>query len=887
DALPVPVIQWFKDGAAITGAVGSTYTISNMTAGTVGDYFARATNPAGSTDSRTAGITLEEDLRPPLLMTDPVNQPRLLSDGTFVFTFDEDMDPAFLSTPGVHIFPVGGDAVLDNLGIAGFSLVNGTNFVVTSSLPPLSQVPYLLTLSAGAVQDEAGNPNAAVNDQPISGIVNGPVFLSGMVTSEGSIALAFSEEIDLGTIVPAQISIYPGAGDPDADNLGVQGAVAGSNLTELILTTLDPPQPGTPYRARVQAGAASDLDGTPNEAGNLPLRAQYVILPAGTTWAYLDDGSDQGAAWQAPGFDDSTWARGPAPLGYGDGDEATVVDFGGISTQKFITTYYRASVTISHPAEFSALVLRLRRDDGAVVYLNGSEVVRDRMPAAPTPILFDSRAIGGAVNGAQESTFYQFFPDPALLLGGTNVLAVEIHQQSMSSSDTSFDLALLGEGVSLTGSAPQVTHPTPAAQSLAEGGSATFTAAAGGFPSPRIYWEHDDGVGGFVPVAGATNATLVIDPLLPSHSGNYRAVATNYAGVSFSDTASLVVSDDTVAPTLLSARGSDFSVLLTFSRDLGPTAALPGNYALDRVGGGGALTVTNAMLNRSLVTLQHPEKQPQGRYQVTVSNLGDTTENPNVIDPNPTVFAYTSDLEIIAVDASWRALDDGSDQGTAWRNPGFDDSTWIEGPAELGYGDGDEATVLGFGPDDTNKYATTYFRKTFTIDDPTDFTNVTVVLHYDDGAVSYLNGIEVNRVNMTNDLAHPVLFSHYADAANNSDNRYETFSPSPAMLVAGENTLAVEIHQSKATSSDISFSLQLRGQTGEYAPDMILGLPDYSGGDIHLHFDGTGDLYVQETDSLAAPAWTTITAPPGPHTSPLNVGPANGARRYFRVTNSP
>ena len=53
-------------------------------------------------------------------------------------------------------------------------------------------------------------------------------------------------------------------------------------------------------------------------------RAQTDQLVApGTTWSYLDDGSDQGSAWADPLFDDSTWATGPAELGYGDGDEAT------------------------------------------------------------------------------------------------------------------------------------------------------------------------------------------------------------------------------------------------------------------------------------------------------------------------------------------------------------------------------------------------------------------------------------------------------------------------------------------------------------------------------------------------------------------------------------
>lgn len=107
---------------------------------------------------------------------------------------------------------------------------------------------------------------------------------------------------------------------------------------------------------------------------------QTTLLPAGSTWKYLDNGSNQGTAWRASAFDDSSWAQGPAQLGYGDGDEATVVSFGPTSTAKYITTYFRKSISVANPAAFTSLTLRARRDDGIVVYINGVEVWRDNMP---------------------------------------------------------------------------------------------------------------------------------------------------------------------------------------------------------------------------------------------------------------------------------------------------------------------------------------------------------------------------------------------------------------------------------------------------------------------------------------------------------------------------
>ncbi|HEY2952833.1 MAG TPA: Ig-like domain-containing protein, partial [Verrucomicrobiae bacterium] len=64
-----------------------------------------------------------------------------------------------------------------------------------------------------------------------------------------------------------------------------------------------------------------------------------LIVPTNSVWKYLDNGSDQGTAWIAPAFDDSSWASGPAQLGYGDGDEATVVN-SGPTNNYYITTYF-------------------------------------------------------------------------------------------------------------------------------------------------------------------------------------------------------------------------------------------------------------------------------------------------------------------------------------------------------------------------------------------------------------------------------------------------------------------------------------------------------------------------------------------------------------------
>ena len=108
----------------------------------------------------------------------------------------------------------------------------------------------------------------------------------------------------------------------------------------------------------------------------LSARAADLLIPTNSVWKYLDNGSDQGTAWRELGFNDSSWSSGRAELGYGDGDEATTLSFGGSGSSsnnnKHITYYFRHSFTVPNPSAYVLLRMLLKRDDGAVVYLNGT-----------------------------------------------------------------------------------------------------------------------------------------------------------------------------------------------------------------------------------------------------------------------------------------------------------------------------------------------------------------------------------------------------------------------------------------------------------------------------------------------------------------------------------
>jgi hypothetical protein len=167
-------------------------------------------------------------------------------------------------------------------------------------------------------------------------------------------------------------------------------------------------------------------------------------------------------------------------------------------------------------------------------------------------------------------------------------------------------------------------------------------------------------------------------------------------------------------------------------------------------------------------------------------------------------------LVLVKRGSVWKYLDDGSDQGGAWAEPGFDDAKWASGPAQLGYGDGDEATKVSFGPNAEQKFITTYFRHTFEVKGAAAVKALFVRLLRDDGAAGYLNGKPVFRSNLPDG---PVNYKTLAAStvSEEDERRFLGIRIDPSLLVEGANVLAVEVHQASASSSDISFDLELVG----------------------------------------------------------------------------
>ena len=369
------------------------------------------------------------------------------------------------------------------------------------------------------------------------------------------------------------------------------------------------------------------------------------------------------------------------------------MSYGPSANPKYTTTYFRHRFAASGVPD--DLTLRLRVDDGAVAYLNGVEVARFNLPSGPVSVL--TRA-PDAISGPDERLDRPFTVDPSLIRVGTNVLSVEVHQNTLGSSDLSFLASLSGSG---SVAATTTVTPTTAAMTT----TATTTVA----PT-------------------TTSTTTTIAPTTTSTT-------------------------TTIAPTTTAA----------------PTTTV-------------APTTTAAPATAATTIATPPPPPP----------------------PPPAGLAAS-----IAPDAVWSYLDDGSDQGAGWNSVQFDDATWMTGVGEFGYGDGDERTVVTFGPMNSRKYPTTYFRHRFTATGTP--TELTLTLRIDDGAIVRINGVEAHRFNMP---ATGVTYETRAlDAIWGAAERLDrAITLDPTLVRAGTNVITVEVHQDTYGSSDLTFLASLTGR---------------------------------------------------------------------------
>lgn len=440
------------------------------------------------------------------------------------------------------------------------------------------------------------------------------------------------------------------------------------------------------------------------------------IIPVDAVWNYYDQGSAPLGAWKSYGYNDASWGSGPGELGYGDGDEGTVIGFGPNPGSRYVTAYFRHTFDVPNPESISGATLEIVRDDGLALHFNETEVHRSNL--APGNLI-DGQLANVNASGDGKPAYQIPLTEP---LQAQNVFAAQLHQVSVASDDASFSLRLFTEQTEGDRGAVNLTYQSADVgfELLNEGqGPAMVT----------LYYG---------PVDGGTDAGAWAQSI---------ALGAQTDGASFLTTIPNLTPESTYF--------YRYRVVNAFAEDW---------------------TFKGEFTTRSTL----PEIEHAG--------APDETERTTVV-PEGSI---------------WKYLDNGSNQGSAWRNPSFNDASWASGPAELGYGDGGEATVVSFGGNANFKHVTTYFRHSFTIGDAEDYSNLELEVLRDDGVAVYLNGGLVVRDNL------PTTYGHLTFAPSTQEGNGFLSFPISNFLVDGENVLAVEIHQRSRTSSDISFDLALK-----------------------------------------------------------------------------
>ena len=164
----------------------------------------------------------------------------------------------------------------------------------------------------------------------------------------------------------------------------------------------------------------------------------------------------------------------------------------------------------------------------------------------------------------------------------------------------------------------------------------------------------------------------------------------------------------------------------------------------------------------------------------------------------------------VYADDEWVYLIPESELLSDWNTIGFDDSDWSTGPGGFGYGDEDDGTEI-------DSALSVYLRRIFAVTDPADLFSAILHADYDDGFVAYLNGTEIGR---SFNLGEPGTFVPYDETTSTDHEAQLYWGGYPdaytldslqlaSLLTAGENVLAVQVHNVGITSSDMSSNFYL------------------------------------------------------------------------------
>ena len=253
-----------------------------------------------------------------------------------------------------------------------------------------------------------------------------------------------------------------------------------------------------------------------------------ALVAKTSVWKYLDKGLDiTGAPWLTPDYYDGFWDSGAAPLGYGLTNIATTIGYGGVSTNRVITTYFRREFTMDFVP--MSVTGRMMRTHGAVLYLNGTEIARQNMPAGT---VVNADLASETVTGSNATNYFVFTIPPGILLTGRNLLTAELHLASPTNTTAGFAVELTSVNPTIPPTytvAPSALTPDGAAQSGDASGVSVTLSNTGNTTSSCLVLIKDS-------VTGAILASQLVGPLVPGEARVARLILSTFGAATGSRT---------------------------------------------------------------------------------------------------------------------------------------------------------------------------------------------------------------------------------------------------------------------------------------------------------------------------------------------------------------
>ncbi|YCM44659.1 lamin tail domain-containing protein [Verrucomicrobiaceae bacterium 227] len=557
----------------------------------------------------------------------------------------------------------------------------------------------------------------------------------------------------------------------------------------------------TYYRNGVTAGSSTITGGTNN-----PQPFYFGGDQANESWqGRLDDP----AIWEAalPATSIAGLANGsftpltaPTEGGAGPGNLETKL------SDATDTSYFRQSFTFSGNPARTNLTLQLLVDDGAVVSLNGVEVHRENMP---TGVISHTSFAASDIDQAVLTSGIPISSNA--LVQGRNVLAISLHQSSAASEDALFDATL---------SATELP-PDPTA-----------------FETNLVLSE----------ISSAS------DPQFRLELANLGSSPLDLAGyvIASSGGASYTFTTGTIAP------GEQLSVnagtlgFTTFDGDR-LSVLRPGQTEL-----ADSRVVTNRLRGLDSTGRWSYPTSPSFGSANSFEITSDIVINEVMYNPSPIRSEPTPPVTLLDWDANWRYNEAGEDLGNDWElSPHPVGGNWFGSAGPIGFETSAPPIPFNTNIQRPNGNAV-YFETEFTLTSLqlAEIDLVQMSHQIDDGAIFYLNGVEIERYKMNGE---PTTFSTLANSGGEATLISGIEIPAKLFQV-GSNRLSVEVHQNSAGSSDIVFGLKLES----LQPFVPFEKSDEQW--IELHNRGTSDI------DLSAWAFTDGISFIFPDTTTLNAG---------------